>query len=307
MRPISNRPFPKRARPTGQRPANRRVRAGACAVGKVSPHVSWTSRITEKLARRTPWRGIYPEAMILVCAARPWTLLRQTVLQQTHPGMRSRPASTNEYNRLRSGESKRWPKAQPPVAILRQFGGEPIRRSTARITTEPVRNRLPQPAIFCTRLERSRTVEFMQKPAGPQHTRPLHPDAMPSSPLTLSLANRIPRQQRSARRDEGVEAVTVNDVSTRVMRKHRRVEERPFMRVRDLPGRVAPAPVAENPVVIERPRPRLAAKHKSSSELEARNGVLQADRAVNVAQVTDEVLRQLDRRLVAARERRGRI
>jgi hypothetical protein len=307
MRPISNRPFLKRTRPTGRRPANRRVRAGACAVGKVSPHVSWTSRITEKLARRTPWLGINPEAMILACVARPWILLRQTVLRQIQAGTPTSPASPKEHKGPRSNESNHWLKAQSPLAILRHLAGEPIPSSTARLMLESARNCVPQPAIFSTRLRRNSAVEFAEKPAGLQRTRPLHGDAIPSRALLLSLANRILVRRRPVRQEEVTEEVRVNDVSTRVMRKHRRVEERPFMRVRDLTGRLAPAPAAENPVVIERPRPRLAAKHKPSSELEPRNGVSQADRAVNMAQVTDEVLRQLDRRLVAARERRGRI
>jgi len=189
MRPISNRPFLKRTRPTGRRPANRRVRAGACAVGKVSPHVSWTSRITEKLARRTPWLGINPEAMILACVARPWILLRQTVLRQIQAGTPTSPASPKEHKGPRSNESNHWLKAQSPLAILRHLAGEPIPSSTARLMLESARNCVPQPAIFSTRLRRNSAVEFAEKPAGLQRTRPLHGDAIPSRALLLSLAN----------------------------------------------------------------------------------------------------------------------
>jgi len=294
MRPISSRLFLKRTGRAGQRLANWRVPAGACAPGKVSRHVSWTLGIIERLVRRKPWLGLHPEAMVLAGRAQPWILVLKTLLRQARPN-----------------ESKQWPQARPQAATLRQVVGGRI-QPAAPSAREAARNRAPRPVISVVTAKRGRTAGLVGKISDPQRARSMTGDAPSSGPLVLSLANRVIGRPRLSRREEGSESetsVSVSGVSTRVMRKHRRVEERPFMRHPELAAKSTAAWVRDDPVVIKTQQPRLRTQggHESNSALEPRAVASQPQSAVNVAQITDAVIQQLDRRLIAARERKGRI
>ena len=63
----------------------------------------------------------------------------------------------------------------------------------------------------------------------------------------------------------------------------------------------------EKPVVIERAQPRVRARQEPALEAAPRERAWQRESVVDVAQITDAVISQLDRRLIAARERRGKI
>jgi hypothetical protein len=127
----------------------------------------------------------------------------------------------------------------------------------------------------------------------------------PFTPLGIAPADRVVAPPRFSRRDEFVEPeAVVGTLSARVIRKHRRVEARPT-RLHDLRTQT-PALMPEKPVVIERARPRLRTQ-EPPLEVGPRDRAGQLGSAVNVAQITDAVISQLDRRLIAARERRGKI
>jgi hypothetical protein len=96
------------------------------------------------------------------------------------------------------------------------------------------------------------------------------------------------------------------ELPERVTRKHRRVEARPYA---PAAREIAIVPAAHPAAIPAIPAP--AAPRDGPRAAPAGGG--QGGRAtpqgpeINVARITDEVLRQLDRRLLAARERMGRI
>jgi hypothetical protein len=94
-------------------------------------------------------------------------------------------------------------------------------------------------------------------------------------------------------------------MALRIRRKHQRVEEHGFRFRRDLVIEEPRLPVSEMTLAASRSsRPQPDTKVRVET---AGGAVSQAKPVLNTAQLTDEVLKQLDRRLIAARERRGKI
>ena len=135
-------------------------------------------------------------------------------------------------------------------------------------------------------------------------------DAMPSVPAVLSRAKRALVQPWLRPREEGdMPNSRLGDMPGRVTRKHRRVEQRAYPLGDDLVVTNMPRPVMADSVTLGGSRFREPVQEYEPPVAKREPSVarLQPEPAVNVARITDEVLKQLDRRLIAARERRGRI
>jgi len=106
-----------------------------------------------------------------------------------------------------------------------------------------------------------------------------------------------------------IDVAAVNGLPDRVVKKHRRLEQRPVTDVQTPPAKVPGVPPGEAPTMVDKSLPRLRreAAKQSVSEGGRRTPVVQPEPVPNVAQITDAVLKQLDHRLIAARERMGRI
>jgi hypothetical protein len=87
------------------------------------------------------------------------------------------------------------------------------------------------------------------------------------------------------------------------------MEQRHFLRVRDDAHEPPSVQVVERPDVVRKSRLQVSADVDEEAAIESRPGarVARPNAPVNIAQVTDAVLQQLDRRMVSARERMGRI
>jgi len=97
------------------------------------------------------------------------------------------------------------------------------------------------------------------------------------------------------------------DVAARIVRQLRRREEAPPLQPRDVAPTRAALPTSGSDFVVERTMQRPQRQLGPTLEPEAARATGRLTPAVNVTQITDEVIRQLDHRLVATRERMGRI
>ncbi len=89
----------------------------------------------------------------------------------------------------------------------------------------------------------------------------------------------------------------------RITRQVQRVDENPFLLQRNLVHHLAPSPSSESDLAFSRTLPTTGIEYP----VEAAKASSPWVPAMNLTQLTDEVVRQLDHRLVAARERMGRI
>jgi hypothetical protein len=100
------------------------------------------------------------------------------------------------------------------------------------------------------------------------------------------------------------------DMPSRVARKHRRLEHHAWPHPEDSAISSEAWPVVSNPRRVHQPQwrqPASDAEVPTPSPQLRTTTQLQAEPVVNVARITDEVIKQLDRRFIAARERRGKI
>jgi len=151
-------------------------------------------------------------------------------------------------------------------------------------------------------IQRNHTVEFVEKIASSLPVRVLRERT--ASPMSLALppVRRKSPQASSQSDEDDSPAATLRE---RVLRKHRRIETRPFMTARLGTSQSRSAAISEIPTLIHRTpaQPRINPLSESTPR---QHSAPQAPN-INVAQITDAVLQQLDRRLIAARERMGRI
>jgi hypothetical protein len=112
---------------------------------------------------------------------------------------------------------------------------------------------------------------------------------------------------RFARYEAAEGEPSTRDVVSRIAKRHRRVEERLAL---DRQGHAQGAtriPEAEMTLVDNSPRVTQQPTRQPMTPIESGTRLCRPQPVVDVAQITDEVVKQLDRRLIAARERRGRI
>jgi hypothetical protein len=105
-----------------------------------------------------------------------------------------------------------------------------------------------------------------------------------------------------------IETNATETLATRIAREHRRQEQVQIGMNRDVSSGLANVPSSRLPIRVEQPITYSSGSKKRFEALE--DNVVrrkEAAPAVSVTQVADEVMKQLDRRLIAARERMGRV
>jgi hypothetical protein len=301
MNPISIRSFPSQplAKWLLGKPC---PPAASQTLGAASRHLRWAAGITSKLARRSRWRGLHPEAMTLLHPSRMRILRLQTLIRQTHSEARL-------YSPIGRQNSSKFNGSDLPVKADQKPAPAPrtiIERnnSLTSFVREIMRHTAPAAASSAA-IQRNRTVEFVDKIALPRISRSVLGNIGSAASLALSSPARAMMQSGHQPDEPDSAAATLPE---RVLRRHCRIEARPFLQSRGLAPQVVVAPTPEEPTAIHRASARRRAQQfdvpaetgqRSHSALQAPN--------VNVAQITDAVLQQLDRRLIAARERMGRI
>jgi hypothetical protein len=123
---------------------------------------------------------------------------------------------------------------------------------------------------------------------------------LPLRPMPLNSNSGPPR--RAATGLAGSESLP-----HRIMLQRRRVEEDSVARALKSEGKKTQSLLSELPVTVENPQLRVRRKAAGDSVSPAERRDYDGRPEVNVTQIADAVLQQLDRRLIAARERMGRI
>jgi hypothetical protein len=298
MKPISMPSFPKRP------PGRPWTPAGSAAMEPASRHLRWAAGITSRLARRSRWPGLHFEAMTLAHPLRLRILRLQTAIQYLRSETRLLHPPAAEPKPLGSGEAVPTVSASLQSAAPRQtivernqflvsFIGE-IKRHSAR------------PAAPAAGIGGKRIAGFVEKFAAPRISGLMPGGTGLTTPLVLS-----PRHRGAA---HGTNDFEESDSTAAirpegVLRRHRRVETRPFAFPREAAPHILPTLSTDVPATVHLSPARRSAAQRFDGQEEAgtrRSASPQAPQ-VNLTQITDAVLQQLDRRLIAARERMGRI
>jgi hypothetical protein len=269
----------------------------------MSRHLRWSFAITERLAQRISWRGLHLEDMTLSLPAR-WILLRKvtgassnslTLVLPTPTTQHARTAADPLTHRLdrRQQELSSQPQIQRPY-IADSTLLTVVQNRLHTITTATLSQQL------CLRERRVKSIvrEFLHAEDGSISYSPR---------LSSSIAHRSIRRQRAQAADFEPETI---GIPAQVQRRHRRLEQRSFLSMRDVAPSPSPIEIAERPDVVRKPRPQTpprAADEEAPAQSKLRNRPTRPDPPISIPQITDAVLQQLDRRLVAARERMGRI
>ena len=268
-----------------------------------SRHLRWASGITSRLALRSRWPGLHPEAMTVTHPFRALILRLQTWLRHTHsqtlmysPALH--PTATGSPGPNSQTEANRQLMDPHQTIVERSHSSVSFVREIVRHTAP-----LAQPVGA---FQRNRTIEFVDTIVLPRNSG-LVPNNIGSS---ASLA--IPRPRRGIAQSDSEqdkpESVS-ESLPERVVRKHRRIEARPFLQPRGLAPQIVPASTPEELAVSHTTLARRLAQQRLEEPIESPTRPHSAPQApnINVAQITDAVLQQLDRRLIGARERMGRI
>jgi len=276
----------------------------SCAAAQVSRHLHWVLAITERLAHRMTWCGIHPENMTLSLARRFWILLRDIAAGRPHPAFTILSPQTRE---------RREPAARQ-FAHAHEWKLQIL--SPQLMTHGPTRNVAPTISAFVqNRVHTSTTVTLTQLVRSIEAAARLSLRESPlatggertfSPPPASSVVQSAIRPLHSVFAESDPE---IGDIPARVQHRHRRVEQRPFLCSGDFADRLPTLRNAEQPVVVDKSQLRIRAR--ADDELpfghKPRGRASPAEPPVNIGRITDAVLQQLDRRLVAARERVGRI
>ena len=262
-----------------------------------SRHLLWTRALVERLLRRILTQAMCCESMTLLRTARRWISGPRRLLLRDSPGLFA-PISTPERTVLQLRESTRWLCGKRRVSSSRS-----TRNENAARRASPSQSRWSsarrQPAVFSTiaRGKRAEIPAMSQVCAREEHSHEFPPH--------LVVVGRIPRLLRN----ETAALSAAESIPRRVPNQYRRVEDRSFARSVNSSENGTPKLPSGASVVADRPRARLP--HDAAASIGSPTGrrepVVQPQLETNVAEITDAVLKQLDRRLVAARERMGRI
>ncbi len=145
-----------------------------------------------------------------------------------------------------------------------------------------------------------RTTVFRQLMADRLRTLTMHTTAaMPLASVPTRDRSVSPSESFAERQPNVVSTEAERSIVTRILRHHRRLEEQAAPSPRVLLQRAAPL-VSESAPMVAVPPPRPPGQNTGWPAVQPLQGL-------NVADITDQVVRQLDSRLIAARERFGHV
>lgn len=289
MRAASIPAFRRRV-PNGTQMAILRFRFGTPS--RPSRHLLWALALVERLLRRILAGSSYRENMTLLRMARSWIPGPRRLLLPDSPRLYS-PISIPERTVLLLRESTRWLSDRLSIPCSRSASDEDVARRARSLQSRW--STTLQTTLLSTIAVGERAREAPR--AHQVRTRIEHSQALP---LQLVGADRIPRLPLNE---------TAESIARRLPRQYRRVEDFSFARGLNSREKSTPSLLSGPSVVVDRTRPRVQQDSAGGigSAGERRDPIAQPQLNTNVAQITDAVLKQLDRRLVAARERMGRI
>lgn len=272
-----------------------------CVGAQESRHVRWALAITERSARRVPRYATHPEKMTLSLAKRFWILLRQIAARCRYPAIPVISLQTRES--LDRPASQSTCTRERKLHLIDPQAGERFIRAispTSSVWPASCVHNLTKPTLSerIHVIERTERFSIRQPLLTPSRERIFAP------PVADFFAHRAIRPPQSHASESSPE---IADIPTQVQKRHRRLEQRLFLRPPDgadqFPSTLVP------PAVFEKLTPRASARAAIESPFEPKpqSRISPSQPPVNIGLITDAVLQQLDRRLVAARERMGRI
>jgi hypothetical protein len=279
-----------------------RTPVGSQALGAASRHLRWASGITSRLALRSRWPGLHPEAMTVTHPFRALILRLQTLLRHTHSqtlmySPAPHPTATASPRPNSQTEANRQLMVPHQTIVERNHSSTSFVREIVGNTA------LAQPVGA---IQRNRTVEFVDKISLPLISRSVPGNIGPAASLAIPRPRHAIAQ--SGNEQDNPESVS-ESLPERMVRKHRRIEARAFLQPRGLAPQIVAAPTLQEPAVSHATLARQRTQQRFAEPVESPTRPHSARQAsnINVAQITDAVLQQLDRRLIGARERMGRI
>lgn len=309
MKAISRRVFPKR---------NLRKAGGSVSLPKppqahtlrnVSRNLAWTLNFLDRLVHRSRRTGVHREPMILAHVARSYILLR-TLLQQFQTVTQTIFDAATSPVQFASMQSTPTVSVSRRVeTVVRQATVEPIHVSGLRARWQPVKNSGAMLAVSVAAEDNWPTL-LISKPIQVLRSQPTLERRFRQTPVFSPVSERGLIQPRLSPQDEVDEpdsgALTI---PAHVARKHRRVEPCPYALVHEGVALSQTMPMSSETMKRQKPGvlQRAQQYQPPGSHYERFPARSQQEPALNVSRITDEVLKQLDRRLVAARERMGRI
>lgn len=261
-----------------------------------SRRLGWAAALVERLFRCIS-SPTHSEEMVL---ARTMRWIRQLRILQIKPQTKHTTVQLSTQRILQAAVGTYMAHSSLQGASPRQALG-PMRKVVAGALTE---SGAPAATISPGTATRTRSVEVAERTTYRHVSRP---GFLATSP-TLLVASRNRTVMRT-QQHRLLNVAAVNGIPNRLAKKYSRFDQRPVTDVQRLPAKSPAAAPAEAPIMIDRSQPRLRPEvgKQDISEVGRRTPAVQLESAPNVAQITDAVLKQLDRRLIAARERMGRI
>jgi hypothetical protein len=280
--PIQKKPtpsLPRAARPGAEQPALLR---------RFLSHSGWSRAITGKFQQRTNLLGWRPESLVYrLHAAAHYILFRN--LQRFHLASRASDAGRPQVNQFIFRQTNVFHSALR--AGKETPGAHPERRETS-------------PGALSPRMIR-REESFLPLERVAERFRFFRDGLRGMVLFTDSGQDAIEIRKRILRYENARPDALLLDLAGRIARQSRRMEERPL----DPPPNLAsgaPAVHGTGDFVLELPRFVPVKETGANSGPDTMPGAPPA-MPVNVAHLTDEVMRQLDHRMIAARERMCKI
>jgi hypothetical protein len=291
MRVISprmfRRRFPQRA-PILRRPLAR--------LARTPRHVAWALALVERLVRRV-LLAVHREDPILRRAARHWIRCSQTVTLRSGAMNSAGQILMRERPVIHPRESTRGLNGVPVSAATATNGR---RFALAPFPRELSRSLQPEATVLGTMANRSHVAAALDTALRRQPGQEAYAQRLvPLRPMPLNSNSGSLRRVATG-------LTSAESLPYRITLQHRRVEEDPLARGLKSEGKKTPSLLPDLPLAVE--NPQLRVRRKSAGDTvspgERRDHAGQPE--VNVTQIADAVLQQLDRRLIAARERMGR-
>jgi hypothetical protein len=309
MKAMPNRFFLRMARRAESRGwAASRLRIARRA-GVVPPHGRWAQQLLARVTHRRPGRGAFPEAMIAALVGRAPVYLLQRFTADTWNVTRSAalPAPRQEGFRV-PGRVVQIRGAQGAHPVVQNFFPMQFRREVTREPGTAISPMIRMPSALVASLAVRNRREMLSGEASSNLRRKRfrrEADSEAAGPLLLSRKRSV--VANSPERAEEL-LFGASSVLGNVAKKHRRVESPapPAMRAQTAVVAAGRRYFEEEPAVSRGAaaarKPRLG-----ESAVDHGNTIHRAEVPLDATRITDEVLKQLDRRIVAAKERRGRI
>jgi hypothetical protein len=269
--------------------------------GRLARHAAWAAAIAERFLQRVDRRGVARPTLVDLAIPRRYAIPSKHINRQSHQHHQNhRQAVSNVFT-----NTVIW-QLLPRCGRIDSQRGRFDSKQPSGLRNDASRS------LTATHLTQFATKQLPLNPSLPLKNHASDAESRPAaigagSPFFLLSTRRlnVPAYEK---RMEYAEDSRKADVAARIARQHRRYELSRTEMAREPAPIFSPLPASRTSRTLERNISSPIAS-KTNVESSGAEGFPSRTAApvVNVTLVADEVMKQLDRRLVAARERMGRI